>query len=406
MKRSAITRTVLLLSFVSMFADIASEMLYPVVPGYLKSIGFDVLLIGILEGTAELIAGVSKGMFGEWSDRLGKRAVFVRTGYFLGSVSKPLMAMFAHPLWIFGVRTIDRLGKGMRSAPRDALLSLQASPGTKAQVFGFHRGMDTLGAVIGPLLAMVLVQFFRLSLPQLFVIAFVPGLISVTLTFTVRDSSEESLEKAERKTISGSKRPSLIASLRYLLHSPLAFKQLLRPILLFSLFNSSDMFLLLFVTEKFGGTQSAITAYIVYNISLALSAYPLGRVADVTSLKYVVAIGVVLVGVMYTLLPFSSSFTEVIILFVVYGVGYAAFESTAKAWVSSVVPREEIGSAMGMFSGAQSIALLCAGVVTGTLWHINMQFALALTGGIAVTSALWIALMRDPVLSSKEKDNK
>ena len=167
-----------------------------------------------------------------------------------------------------------------------------------------------------------------------------------------------------------------------------------------SLFNSSDMFLLLYVTEKFGGAQSAITAYIVYNVSMALSAYPLGRVADATSLKRIVALGVLLIGTMYAALPFVSSFTSVLVLFIMYGIGYAAFESNAKAWVSRVVSSSDIGVAMGVFSGTQSIALLSAGIITGAVWHFDASLALFITGVMSAVSAAWIIRTREPHIES------
>lgn len=154
MQTKIITRTIWILSLVSLFTDVASEMLYPVMPLYLKSIGFSVVLIGVLEGFAEAIAGLSKGYFGKMSDNTGRRLPFVQWGYLLSAVSKPMMAVFTFPFWIFTARTIDRIGKGIRSGARDAMLSDEATPQTKGRVFGFHRSMDTLGAVIGPLSAL------------------------------------------------------------------------------------------------------------------------------------------------------------------------------------------------------------------------------------------------------------
>ena len=186
-KMKAINRTVWILSFVSLFADIASEMLYPVIPVYLKEIGFSVLLIGILEGVAGFTAGLSKGYFGKLSDEKGIRLPFIKWGYFLSAVSKPMMGVFAFPIWIFFARTIDRLGKGLRTAARDALLSQNASKETKARVFGFHRSMDTLGAAIGPAIALILLVFYPGQYVLIFFIAFVPGLISVALIFFLKE---------------------------------------------------------------------------------------------------------------------------------------------------------------------------------------------------------------------------
>ena len=145
---------------VSLLTDAASEMLYPIMPIYLKSIGFSIVLIGILEGVAEATAGLSKGYFGKLSDISGRRVPFVQLGYTLSTISKPMMAMFTYPLWIFFARTIDRFGKGIRTGARDALLSDEATPETKGKVFGFHRSMDTIGAVIGPLFALLFLYFY------------------------------------------------------------------------------------------------------------------------------------------------------------------------------------------------------------------------------------------------------
>src|SRR3981189_2404461 len=154
-----LTRTIWILSVISLLTDTASEMLYPVMPLYLKSIGFSIVLIGVLEGVAEAVAGLSKGYFGKLSDHTGKRMPFVQWGYTLSALSKPLMAVFVYPLWVFFIRTIDRLGKGLRTGARDAILSDEATPATKGKVFGFHRSMDTAGAVIGPLLALLYLQW-------------------------------------------------------------------------------------------------------------------------------------------------------------------------------------------------------------------------------------------------------
>ena len=172
-----ITRTVWILSLVSLFTDTASEMLYPVLPIYLKAIGFSIILIGILEGVAEAAAGLSKGYFGKLSDTSARRVPFVQIGYALSAISKPMMAIFTFPLWIFFVRTMDRFGKGIRTGARDAILSDEATPETKGKVFGFHRGMDTLGAVLGPSLALLYLYFYPKEYKTLFFIAFIPGLL-------------------------------------------------------------------------------------------------------------------------------------------------------------------------------------------------------------------------------------
>src|SRR6185503_18394334 len=169
-----ITRTVLILSIVSLFADIASEMLYPIIPVYLREIGFSIVGIGLLEGFVNFTAGISKGYFGKLSDEKGVRLPFIKLGYLLSAISKPLVGFFVAPLWIFFVRTIDRLGKGVRVAAKDALISAEATKETKARVFGFNRSLDTTGATIGPALALVFLLFYPGDYKTLFYIAFIP----------------------------------------------------------------------------------------------------------------------------------------------------------------------------------------------------------------------------------------
>ena len=191
-----ISRPVWILSLVSLFTDTASEMLYPIMPIYLKSIGFSIVLIGILEGFAEALAGLSKDYFGKLSDNSGKRVPFVQLGYSLSAISKPMMALFIFPLWIFFARTIDRFGKGIRTGARDAILSDAATPETKGKIFGFHRGMDTFGAVLGPVIALLYLYYYPQQYQTLFYVAFLPGLLAVFASFLLKDkSNSEPIDK-------------------------------------------------------------------------------------------------------------------------------------------------------------------------------------------------------------------
>ena len=182
-----ITRTVVILSLVSLFADIASEMLYPIIPVYLKEIGFSIFWIGVLEGVVNFTAGISKGYFGKLSDEKGVRLPFVKLGYLLSALSKPLIGFFVAPVWIFFVRTLDRLGKGIRVAAKDALLSQEATKKTKARVFGFNRSLDTAGATIGPAIALVYLILYPGEYKTLFILAFIPGIISVLFLFLIKE---------------------------------------------------------------------------------------------------------------------------------------------------------------------------------------------------------------------------
>src|SRR6476661_3789111 len=266
-----INRTVLILSLVSLFADIASEMLYPVIPVYLKEIGFSVLLIGILEGVANFTAGISKGYFGKLSDQKGLRIPFIKGGYFLSAISKPMMAAFTFPFWVFLARTVDRLGKGLRTAPRDALLSQNATPETKARVFGLHRSMDTLGAAMGPVIALVYLYLNPGAYAMVFYLAFLPGMISVALIFLLK-------EKIHPVSTLG--KGNFFSFFKYWKVAPPNYRKLVIGLLFLALFNSSDIFLLLKAKELTGSDELTIAAYILYNLVFALGSYPLGALAD------------------------------------------------------------------------------------------------------------------------------
>ena len=354
-----ITRTVWILSFVSMFADIASEMLYPVIPVYLKEIGFSVFLIGLLEGVAEFTAGICKGYFGKLSDEKGVRIPFIKSGYFLSAISKPMMAIFTYPLWIFFARTIDRLGKGLRTAARDALLSKEATRETKARVFSFHRGMDTVGAVAGPLLALMFLYFFPKQYTTIFYLAFIPGIIAVLLIFLLKEKKEvaTTLEKG-----------NFFSFFQYWKVSSLEYKKLIIGLLMFAIFNSSDIFLLLKTKEITGSDTLTISAYIFYNLVFALASYPLGMLADKLGLKKIFISGLLLFAVVYAGFSFHPPVFILFGLFFLYGLYAAATEGIAKAWITNIAHDANTGTAIGFFSSCQSICALAASALAGFLW--------------------------------------
>jgi MFS family permease len=354
-----INRTVWILSLVSLAADVASEMLYPVIPVYLKEIGFSVLLIGILEGVAEFTAGLSKGYFGKRSDESGLRLPFIKVGYFLSALSKPMMAVLTYPLWIFGARTIDRLGKGLRTAARDALLSQNATRETKARVFAFHRGMDTLGAVVGPLLALGFLHLYPGNYTSLFYLAFFPGIIAVGLVF---------LLKEKRQPAATVRRGGFFSFFGYWKIAPAEYKRLVVGLLLFALFNSSDVFLLLKMREVSGSDTTTILAYVFYNLVYAVASYPLGGLADRFGLKNVFSIGLLLFAGVYTLFAAATSTPLLFVAFFIYGLYAAATEGIAKAWITNLAHDANTATAVGFYTSFQSICALLASVVAGTLW--------------------------------------
>ena len=366
-----ITKTVLILSIVSLLADVASEMLYPVMPIYLKEIGFTVFWIGVLEGVVNFTAGISKGYFGKLSDEKGVRLPFVKLGYLLSTVSKPLMATFTYPIWIFFVRTVDRIGKGVRTAARDALLSQEATTETKARVFGFHRAMDTVGAAIGPIVALLFLFFNPGEYKTLFYLAFFPGILSILFIF---------LLKEKKQPVSTLGKGNFFSFFKYWKIATPDFKKVVPALLLFALFNSSDIFLLLITKETIGnGTVTflgttftadtiTIAAYVFYNLVYAAASYPMGVLADRFSYKKIIPLGFMLFAVVYGGFAFSPSIGVIFILFAVYGVYAAATEGVIKAWITNLAHKENTATAIGFYTSCESICALLASIIAGALW--------------------------------------
>jgi MFS family permease len=372
-----ISRTVWVLSLVSLFTDTASEMLYPIMPIYLKSIGFSIVLIGILEGVAEATAGLSKGYFGKWSDNIGKRLPFVQVGYMLSGLSRPMMGMFVAPIWIFFSRTLDRFGKGIRTAARDAILSDEATPETKGNVFGFHRAMDTLGAVIGPLLALLYLYFYPAQYKTLFFIAFIPSLFAVGASFLIKEK-QSSLKVNIKRT-------SFFDFLKYWNVAPSNYRKLVFGLLLFAVFNSSDIFLLLKAKQAGLSDTMVIGVFIFYNLIYALFAWPFGSLADKFGLKNVFIFGLLIFSIVYFGIGLSDNTYIIIGLFFLYGLYSAATEGISKAWISNISDKSDTATAIGTYAGFQSICAMIASTIAGLIWYnYGADVTFILTGSMAL----------------------
>ena len=376
-----ITKTVWILSIVSLFTDTASEMLYPIMPIYLKSIGFSIVLIGILEGVAEATAGLSKGYFGKLSDLSGKRVPFVQIGYAFSTISKPMMAIFTFPLWIFFARTIDRFGKGIRTGARDAILSEEATPETKGKVFGFHRSMDTLGAVMGPSLALLYLYFYPEDYKTLFFIAFIPGLLAVLSSFYLKDK-----KTTEHQTKVST---SFFSFLKYWKVSTSDYRKVVTGLLIFTLFNSSDVFLLLKAKQAGLEDTMVIGVYIFYNLIYALFAFPIGILADKVGLKTIFIVGLALFTIVYFGMAINTNLTFFFGLFFLYGIYASATEGISKAWISNITQQKDIATAIGTFSALQSICTMLASSLTGLIWF---QFGATTAFIITATVTLFVMI--------------
>jgi MFS family permease len=354
-------------------------MLYPVMPMYLKSIGFTIAGIGILEGFVEAIAGFSKGYFGQLSDRTGTRVPFIRAGYALSALAKPLMALWTFPAWIFGFRTVERLGKGIRTSARDAYLSDQTIPEYKGRVFGFHRALDSVGAAIGPLIALVVLYFLPEKYRLLFIISVIPGIAAVLLTFMIKENRAIRMV-AESRT-------SFFSFTKYWKKARPEYKYLVAGLLAFTLFNSSDAFLLLGLKNKGFSDAAVIGFYIFFNIIYAATSYPMGRLSDRYGQHRVIFAGLFLFSAAYGLFGLMSSTIALVAVFILYGLYYSSMEGISKALIANIARKEETATALGFYNGFASLATLLASTIGGllwTIWSLRVMFLVSATGAFLV----------------------
>ncbi len=356
MKLKNIPRQVLILSLISLFTDIASEMLYPVTPIFLTAVlGSSMAVVGIIEGVAEVTAGLLKGYFGRLSDKLKRRSVFVVLGYSLSALSKPLPGLFPALSVVIATRISDRVGKGVRTAPRDALLATYAEGQTGA-IFGFHRGMDTLGAALGPVGALILLHFFPGNYTLIFLTAFAPSVIAVIFSVFVKDNPA-SFKKVSKSNYS-----------EFWSAAPHQYKIILLLITLFSLVNSSDVFLILKSKDISNSASLAIWGYIFYNLVYASVSYPIGRYSDKAGKKKVYIAGLYIFAGVYLGFALFPDIYFIWLLFALYGIYAASTEGVVKAWVSDLIPDEQRGSAIGLLTMCTSLSIMLGSFLAGFLW--------------------------------------
>ena len=392
----AITRVIWILSLVSLFNDVASEMLIPIMPLYLKSIGFSVLIIGILEGVAEFIAGLGKGYFGKISDNIGKRAPFVQSGYALSAIAKPMVVFIVNPFWVLLGRSFDKIGKGLRTGARDAILSDESAHTDRGKVFGFHRSMDTVGAAIGPAIALLFLIYHPGNYKNLFLFSIFPGIVAVALTFLIKDKKTEQEHRPKTPV-------RLFPKFDYWKRSTTAYKSLVIGLVFFTLFNSSDVFLILKMKESGTSDIVLIGIYIFYNLVYALTSFPVGIIADKIGLKKIFIIGLLIFAFVYFGMGINNNVYVYAFLLFCYGLFYSCNEGISKAWISKVCDKRDTATAIGIFSGLQSIATLIASSLAGFIWYkFGSLYTFIITASVAVLVVVYI-LLNKAIVDSAEK---
>ena len=402
---AALPRNVVALGVVSLVADFSSEMIYPVFPGFVtKVLGASAAVLGLIEGSAEATASLTRYPFGRLSDRVGRRRPFVLGGYALAALGKLVLALaFVWPVALGG-RVLDRVGKGMRTAPRDALLSAGVRDQDRGLAFGLHRTMDTAGAVLGPLATLLLLQL-GVSLRWIFALAVVPGVLSVVVIWRgVRERARRAADTEGAGTVGGVSNdgatplaeggrsgPAATTRARLRLPESRRFRRLLLASLVFAVGNSSNAFILLKASAVGYGETGVILVYVLYNLTYAAGSLPLGGLSDRIGQFPVVAGGFLVFAAVYAGLAVAKGMVAVAVLFAAYGLYIAATEGTTKALISRTAPDAERASAMGFFDTSIGLASFAASALGGLLWWAVGPWATFLFG--AVTAALAAATL-------------
>lgn len=388
-----LSKNLIALGFVSLLTDVASEMMIPLLPTFLtKVLGADAMMLGWIEGAADSFASVLKLVSGRWADRLGRNRPLAIAGYVLSSAAKPLIG-FAQAGWhVLVFRAIDRAGKGIRSSPRDALLASLVSKEHRGIAFSFHRAMDHAGAVIGPLIAVLLVHAWHEDLRAIFWVAAIPGALSVlVLIFGV---SERAAEPEPPRPEAGSSAPleessSASADERH------SLARFLIPLGIFAAGNSSDTFLLL----KAGASGSAIGTlpllWVGLHVVKASSSLLGGKLGDRFGFWPAIALGWVVYVAIYTGFAFTESEGATAVLFIAYGIHHGLSEGPEKALIAGIAGPKRRGAAFGWYYLTVGILTLPASVAFGWIWdHVGSRVAFLTSAGFALAALIALLILR------------
>jgi MFS family permease len=374
-------RNVKALGLVSMFNDIASEMVYPIIPIFLTTfLGVPVAIVGVIEGIAEATASILKVFSGWLSDRLRHRKSFVAAGYMFSALAKIVLSVAASWLYVLFARFIDRFGKGIRTSARDALIADSASPETRGAAFGLHRALDTAGAVVGPLLALVLLHFLDNKYSLIFLLASIPAFIGVGILLLVVKEPKHEIKESEFK-------------LKFSLRSfSKPYKIFLLVNVLFALGNSSDAFLIL-RTQSLGYTATgAVLLYVVFNAFYSLLSYPFGKLSDRFGARPILIASFLLFAVVYAGFGMAGSGLILWILFPMYGLYMAMSEGVSKAYISNLVPAETRATAIGLFYTSTGIVAFFSSFIAGLLWNYIGASAPFYFGAVCSLLAMFVFL--------------
>jgi MFS family permease len=387
--RSRLGRNVLALSAVSFFTDASSEMIYPLLPLFITTtLGASAVFVGAIEGAADSVSALLKLASGWLSDRTKRRKPLVVAGYTLASAVRPLVAIAQSATHVLLIRVTDRVGKGVRGAPRDALIADSVDPSLRGRAFGFHRAADHAGAVIGPLIAYALMSYAGVGVRAIFWLAAIPAALAViTLIFGVREATPPALSQ---RSSSASPAPSAPAA-------PLAprFYAYLAVLLLFTLGNSTDAFLLLRATELGVGAALLPVLWAMLHFVKSVSSTPGGILSDRRGRKPVIVGGWMVYAVVYLMFGHATDAWQVWVLFAIYGVYFGLTEGVERALVADLVPAARRGAAFGWYNLAIGLGALPASVIFGAIYDrfgAPTAFTAGAAAALLASVGLWIVV--------------
>ena len=384
-------RNITVAGVVSFFMDISSEMIYPLVPLFLANVlGVNKSAIGLIEGIAESTASLLKVFSGWFSDRLGTRKWIMVLGYGISTLSRPFVALATSWQQVLGSRFIDRFGKGIRTAPRDAIIAESADRTRLGRAFGFHRSMDTMGAVVGPALAFFLLGLFSNDYRKVFWLSMIPGVIAVLLIiFLITEKKKvwtqlimSTAEGSINQTPKVSDKPKLTRK-----HFDWKFKFFVIITSLFAVGNSSDVFLILRAQQVGVSTVMIPGVYLLFNLVYSLSSIPSGMAADKFGKKRVILLGFALFAVLYYGFAATSSVTAIWILFGAYGLFMGLTEGIQKAFLATIIPQDFKATAFGVYNTVVGLAMFPASLIGGWLWDHVSPSATFYFGSITATAS-------------------
>ena len=393
-----IGRNVYALSAVSFFTDASSEMIYPLLPVFLTTVlGASAGSLGVIEGAAETTAALLKLASGWWSDRVKRRKPLIAFGYALASAVRPLIAIAQTATQVLSIRLIDRVGKGIRGAPRDALIADSADPSVRGKAFGIQRTSDHAGAVVGPLIAFAVLNWWHTPLRTVFWLAAIPGAIAVAIAvFVVKEPETTGMGMRMGKDDSHSHSHSRSIPL------PKRFWGALAAITLFTLGNSTDAFLLLRATQLGVPVAMAPILWAMLHLVKSSSSTPGGVLSDRIGRKPAVIAGWVIYAVVYLLFGRATEAWHAWALFAVYGLYFGLAEGPERALVADIVPGGKRGTAYGWYNLSIGIAALPASIIFGLIWD-RASSASAFTYGAILAGLAAISLAAVPINSSASR---